>query len=1222
MAIINDPNSNSSSGASSPDEQRSIHLDIEQPFVEQITPPAADEAISVSDVEKFVLSVLDNKDFMDDSILLKSLIIAIQQYNLADSEEKVFGNFLETVIPGAIKKLLSVSNPASRNYDEALYTNFCVKVAGLVIELLIKRLHSESDQMGPGFMRAIQNIFTSETNFSMNCYSKRLNKRQRPLKPKAWSSSRAAFCEDMALHFIKLHGFLAIKAAFCKKNVPYEHISALIHIILNFENEIWPDVIENQIFPIPVFILDTYKSMKPDRLAEILQPKHKHMMFLKSIIHDLKRLITSVPEDKRNEDVEKLLNDFFAVVYIKILHSEMLAAKLDALENLETLCLSQRKAEAFPNASRSRTDRAYLAKLLKLENFVEAAYAASLHISQYVFKTEGVLNFLIYTDSFTPEDLSLIWSKQENEIDSTMKNVQTVICKIAGNFSLELVKHLCSLLENSWKGAKSDKSRYLLTSFVKSVSEKWNTDADGIRKITECLDGLWRALKSNTKVHLDVIDETQDCHVKIIDSVATAQRLHVRKIWLKKFVESMRNNDQPVLAMRHFVLTCKNLDAQKFSQSVFLQQESATRRDIINDLQTKFGLINMVIGSLESYMNDVRKNSEYLKLSSKDDINKYNFNNSLFDHHTEILMRLEFIKFISVEAEFCLSLEQLMKIWEILVSSPTKNVCASNTNGVEASEVEDVGNQVEIKNLSAESDICFNFLTYVCDFNEPLMDPDNIRAFLENQVLKHDPKKLTMNAFESVMKMIKFVNLKEGIFVHMNGEMLTRSLNIIGFDYLWRILVDCDDDLVQHVISVIVSTSANVDLSVINDKYTFHDEVKSRCSEFLRPLVDNLKILIPGDGINSDNCPPECSDYFRKAERIAKLNISYVQRYDNNYPHLRCHPPLKRDHGSNKFSFRIDTNDPDRVILLSCHETMTVRELKHMVAVEMDTDTPFSLNYISEETNTTFYAIDDWRQLEDFFDMWSCYPTNCFKLRISFHNAEANSCKILKVVKEEEEKLPGVIFSKSDEYMDMFKKIFSLGLQVRRDSSIYQLMQFFDQLPAQRSTKSCLFEILYANEKVNLQDVLNGDAAECFYNTQILFSLICPASSHLVNPKSRFFGDLTFNLLNLGGIQSLLNLIASPKFQSLHHCARKRSMLLVLRLLRLLFISDILIQRNCGSACVEHIFDSLVYLQNITDSKKFSLDADLFKIAKNTVPPINEEVLKKDERKIGIIPRL
>jgi ubiquitin carboxyl-terminal hydrolase 9/24 len=165
----------------------------------------------------------------------------------------------------------------------------------------------------------------------------------------------------------------------------------------------------------------------------------------------------------------------------------------------------------------------------------------------------------------------------------------------------------------------------------------------------------------------------------------------------------------------------------------------------------------MIIDNLASYHERIQKQlNELGKTVDPDTI----LVDGRFNHSTQIQERLNFLKYILKEGQLFLDEVQAETIWKCLAQK---------------------------SNFEIDREICFKWFSKLMT-DESFLNPEIIKPFFVNYITKLDPKLMTDSGIRCFDRFFKHVNVKMSRLIQKGSFFLTDSLDLIGLEYLWKVL--------------------------------------------------------------------------------------------------------------------------------------------------------------------------------------------------------------------------------------------------------------------------------------------------------------------------------------------------------------------------------------------------------------------------------------------------
>ncbi|KAG7259744.1 hypothetical protein CRUP_018837 [Coryphaenoides rupestris] len=237
--------------------------------------------------------------------------------------------------------------------------------------------------------------------------------------------------------------------------------------------------------------------------------------------------------------------------------------------------------------------------------------------------------------------------------------------------------------------------------------------------------------------------------------------------WIDRFIEELRTNDKWVIpALKQIREICslfgeapQNLSQTQRSPHVFY------RHDLINQLQHNHALVTLVAENLSAYMETMR---QFSKAEQAEFDPQTVRPGSRYSHVQEVQERLNFLR-----------PSRSGSVWP-------RMPC-----------------------FLCDREACFKWYSKLMG-DEPDLDPDINKDFFENNVLQLDPSLLTENGMKCFERFFKAVNCREGKLVAKRRAYMMDDLELIGLDYLWRVVIQGSDDIASRAIDLLKEIYTNL----------------------------------------------------------------------------------------------------------------------------------------------------------------------------------------------------------------------------------------------------------------------------------------------------------------------------------------------------------------------------------------------------------------------------
>ena len=112
---------------------------------------------------------------------------------------------------------------------------------------------------------------------------------------------------------------------------------------------------------------------------------------------------------------------------------------------------------------------------------------------------------------------------------------------------------------------------------------------------------------------------------------------------------------------------------------------------------------------------------------------------------------------------------------------------------------------------------------------EPDLDPEINKDFFENNILQLDPSLITENGIKCFDRFFKAVNVKENKLVAKRRAYLMNDTELIGLDYIWRLVLCSDEDIANRAIELLKETFTSLGPPLQNNQAEIHADFISSC---------------------------------------------------------------------------------------------------------------------------------------------------------------------------------------------------------------------------------------------------------------------------------------------------------------------------------------------------------------------------------------------------------
>uniref|UniRef100_A0A673U6K4 ubiquitinyl hydrolase 1 n=1 Tax=Suricata suricatta TaxID=37032 RepID=A0A673U6K4_SURSU len=927
-----------------------------------------------------------------------------------------------------------------------------------------------------------------------------------PRSPKGW-------LVDLLNKFGTLNGFQILHDRFINGSaLNVQIIAALIKPFGQCYEFLTLHTVKKYFLPVIEMVPHFLENLTDDELKKEAKNEAKNDA-LSMIIKSLKNLASRVPGQ---EETVKNLEIFRLKMILRLLQISSFNGKMNALNEVNKVISSvsyythrhgNPEEEEWLTAER-------MAEWIQQNNILSIVLRDSLHQPQYVEKLEKILRFVIKEKALTLQDLDNIWAAQAGKHEAIVKNVHDLLAKLAWDFSPEQLDHLFDCFKASWTNA-SKKQREKLLELIRRLAED---DKDGVMA-HKVLNLLWNLAHSDD-VPVDIMDLALSAHIKILDYSCSQDRDTQKIQWIDRFIEELRTNDKWVIpALKQIREICslfgeapQNLSSSRFSQT----QRSPHvfyRHDLINQLQHNHALVTLVAENLATYMESMR-----LYARDHEDYDPQTVRlGSRYSHVQEVQERLNFLRFLLKDGQLWLCAPQAKQIWKCLAENAV---------------------------YLCDREACFKWYSKLMG-DEPDLDPDINKDFFESNVLQLDPSLLTENGMKCFERFFKAVNCREGKLVAKRRAYMMDDLELIGLDYLWRVVIQSNDDIASRAIDLLKEIYTNLGPRLQVNQVVIHEDFIQSCFDRLKASYDTLCVL-DGDK-DSINCARQ--EAIRMV-RVLTVLREYINECDSDYHEERTILPMSRAFRGKHLSFivrfpnqgrQVDdldvwshTNDTigsvRRYILNRIKANVAHTKIELFVGGELidpadDRKLIGQLNLKDKSLITaklTQISSNMPSSPDSSSDSSTGSPGNHGNHYSDGPNPEVESC------------LPGVIMSLHPRYISFLWQVADLGSSLnmpplRDGARVLMKLMPPDSTTIEKLRAICLDHAKLGESSLSpsLDSLFFGpSASQVLYLTEVVYALLMPAGAPLADDSS----DFQFHFLKSGGLPLVLSMLTRNNF--------------------------------------------------------------------------------------------
>uniref|UniRef100_A0A336MFC5 ubiquitinyl hydrolase 1 n=1 Tax=Culicoides sonorensis TaxID=179676 RepID=A0A336MFC5_CULSO len=708
---------------------------------------------------------------------------------------------------------------------------------------------------------------------------------------------------------------------------------------------------------------------------------------------------------------------------------------------------------------------------------------------------------------------------------------------------------------------------------------------------------LFWTLAHSPDIPPEVLDQALASHVKILDYSCSQERDAQKTVWLDKCVEELRAGDNWVLpALKLIREICCLYEATPQHAPRVHAHPVLNRQQVIDRLQTEHTLVILVTQSLTSYMDKVRAivkeqpNVRPMELML----------DKRYPHPQQIQERLEFLKFLLKDGQLWLCADQAKQIWQCLA-----------VNAAFASDREE----------------CFRWFGKLMG-DEPDLDPGINKDFFENNLLQLDPVLLTESGIKCFERFFKAVNSKEEKLKAKNRGYVLDDEDLIGKDYLWRVITTGGEDIANKAIELLKEVSTALGPRLQAKIEEFHENFIGECCERLKTLMGNIIVLtkiVEEQSSNKEQTNETKEIHMHRLNeaekmcRIVRVLQEYIKECDRAFYGDRYFLPLSRASRGKHIVLYVRFQTPGKAlddIEITTHSNEMVISFKRNLLKRIKA-TPFNnikvdlynsngeLIEVSDERNPLIqYNIRDKTMINaKLTPMGTGMTSSPETSSDSSTGSPPRPCPDMQR-QESEGNLPGLIITHKQIYIDLFLKIYQMGSELEHNALRDTSRALLHLLPLDRHTIRQIHEMCQrkgstdeTSSSPTPEDLfLSTDASKVLYNLEVLHALLIPA----LDPLSELTQQLQLAWLHSGVAHFVLDLLTKNNFLSNADAyTRRAAFQCVLKLVKLfLYIVGCVLSRVGDEPSTS------------SQSDGCRLHVDMLKHALTTIPGSSEYTLR------------
>ncbi|CAG9771327.1 unnamed protein product [Ceutorhynchus assimilis] len=936
---------------------------------------------------------------------------------------------------------------------------------------------------------------------------------------------------DLINRFGELGGFQKLLERFQSgKNLSVSIVYALLTPFGLCYEFLTPHTIHKYVLPVLEMVPGILDKLTDEELKKEAKNEQKSDV-VSLIIRSAKNLASRVPEQ---EELIRTFEGFRLTMILRQLQISSFNGKMNALNEINKVISG---VTYYPNRHHGIEEEEYLtpermAKWINDNKVLEIVLRDSLHQPQYVEKFEKILRFVIKERALSLSDLDAVWAAQVGKHEAIVKNVHELLAKLAWDFSAEQLDHLFECFQNSWT-SESKKHRERLLELIRRLAED---DKDGVMA-HKVLTLFWN-LAHAEDVATEILDQALVAHVKILDYSCAQERDAQKTVWLDKWVEELKTGDSWVLpALKQIREICTLYEQNSNNSHPQHTHHTYFRQEVIERLQNQHSLVILVTNSLTTYMANLRtlyKDRPELTAETYMPDGRY-------PHLLQVQERLNFLRFLLKDGQLWLCADQAKEIWQCLAENAV---------------------------FPSDREACFRWFSKLMG-EEPDLDPGINKDFFESNILQIDPVLLTESGIRCFERFFKAVNVKEGKLKTKRRTIMTDDPDLIGIDYLWKVVTLCTDDIAARAIELLREVSTSLGPKLIQNQFDFHERYIGECFDRLRAHYDTVTILqksITDKEMDASQISNRIRSEAVKMCRVMKVLHEYISECDNAFVGERKILPLHRACYGKHLALIIRFSSLNRQMEdfeLHTHTNETLASLRKSILRRFKPGVHCKVELFAN--GEPLEPADDRKLLsqcpirDKMIVLAKITPVNSNMASSQDSSSDSSTSSPQHLYdgpnSDVENMLPGVLMSQNASYAQFFCQLMTLGSQMK--------------FPALRSSGHALLKLLPCSvltmEKLKtlfgtpLEQTLSMDnlffsatPAEVLYNLEVLYAMLMPAMDTLSDKSYEF----QYSFITSGEAHVFLEMLTKNNFlSSADSITRRSAYLVVLKICKLVLTS-------------------------------------------------------------------
>lgn len=303
-----------------------------------------------------------------------------------------------------------------------------------------------------------------------------------------------------------------------------------------------PRVIQQYFFKIVVRSMAVLQELSDEELKKECSRGDGRENPASLVLKQLRSVIRTCPQSGYAQDLDMLR----LKIITRLLQVAPFGGKMNALNELNRI-LQNAQTYYTSDDTEDYLNSDKLMEWIREGSLFAILLRENLHHVQYVERLEKVFRFVIKENGLTSADLDLLWGAQQGRHEMIVKNIHSLLAKLAWDFNANQLDHLFQCFQASWRDA-GRKEKESLLELMRKLAED---DKEGMMA-SKVLQLLW-SLAHDADLETEMVDLALGAHVKILDYSCAADKDAQKQRWMRECIAEMDGDTWVVPAMKVLV---------------------------------------------------------------------------------------------------------------------------------------------------------------------------------------------------------------------------------------------------------------------------------------------------------------------------------------------------------------------------------------------------------------------------------------------------------------------------------------------------------------------------------------------------------------------------------------------------------------------------------------------------------------------------------------------